>query len=176
MGGEVILLAGQPGVGKSTLLLSALSGKKTLYVSGEESGEQVRHRADRLGVDINSFAFTDTVAVEPLLNLLESDAKAYDVVVIDSIQTIYSESMKNTFGSTSQIKEAASALIDVAKKNNLVMIIVGHITKDGDIAGPKTLEHLVDCVLYLEGAKDSQYRLLRAQKKPIWFNRRSGCF
>ncbi|MGB4966300.1 MAG: DNA repair protein RadA [Microgenomates group bacterium] len=176
MGGEVILLAGQPGVGKSTLLLSALSGKKTLYVSGEESGEQVRHRADRLGVDINSFAFTDTVAVEPLLNLLESDAKAYDVVVIDSIQTIYSESMKNTFGSTSQIKEAASALIDVAKKNNLVMIIVGHITKDGDIAGPKTLEHLVDCVLYLEGAKDSQYRLLRAQKNRFGSTDEVGVF
>lgn len=176
MGGEVILLAGQPGVGKSTLLLSALSGKKTLYVSGEESGEQVRHRADRLGVNINSFAFTDTVAVEPLLNLLESDAKAYDVVVIDSIQTIYSESMKNTFGSASQIKESASALVDVAKKNNLVMIIVGHITKEGDIAGPKTLEHLVDCVLYLEGAKDSQYRLLRAQKNRFGSTDEVGVF
>ncbi len=176
MGGEVILLAGQPGVGKSTLLLSALSGKKTLYVSGEESGEQIRHRADRLKVDINSFAFTDTVAVESLLSLLESDAKAYDVVVIDSIQTIYSESMKNTFGSTSQIKEAASALVDVAKKNNLVMIIVGHITKDGDIAGPKTLEHLVDCVLYLEGAKDSQYRLLRANKNRFGSTDEVGVF
>lgn len=176
MKGEVILLAGQPGVGKSTLLLTMLSGKKTLYVSGEESGEQIRHRADRLTVDISPFAFTDTVAVESLLNLLDTDAKEYDIVVIDSIQTIYSETMKTTFGSATQIKEAASALIDMAKKKNFVMIIVGHITKEGEIAGPKTLEHLVDCVLYLEGAKDSQYRLLRSQKNRFGATDEVGVF
>ena len=162
--GEVILLSGEPGVGKSTLLLNALSGKKTLYVSGEESGEQIRHRADRLGTDISQLSFSDTTAAESIVSLLETTSEKFNIVVVDSIQTIYSLNITSGFGSPSQIKEATSILVDIAKKKGIVMIIVGPITKDGDIAGPKTLEHLVDCVLYLEGAKDSHFRLLRAQK------------
>ena len=117
-----------------------------------------------MGTDISQLSFSDTTAAESIVSLLETTSEKFNIVVVDSIQTIYSLNITSGFGSPSQIKEATSILVDIAKKKGIVMIIVGHITKDGDIAGPKTLEHLVDCVLYLEGAKDSHFRLLRAQK------------
>ncbi len=162
--GSVILLSGEPGVGKSTLLLKLLAQQKTFYVSGEESGHQVKQRAERLGVGDAHIMFSDSMVVESIVKSLESHKDEYDAVVIDSIQTVYSQESSTTIGSVSQIKESAVKLIECAKKNNKIMIIVGHVTKGGDIAGPKMLEHLVDCVLYLEGEKYSPYRLLRAHK------------
>lgn len=162
--GEVILLTGEPGVGKSTLLLEALSNLKTIYISGEESAEQVKGRAERLKISLDNFLFSDTLQVEGIVEGLESIENKVDVVVIDSIQTVYSNMIDATAGSISQMKESAKKLIIQTKKQGLAMIIVGHITKGGEIAGPKSLEHFVDCVLNLEGEKVSNFRLLRAAK------------
>src|SRR3990167_9241239 len=162
--GEVVLLTGEPGVGKSTLLLESLSRLNTIYISGEESAEQVKGRAERLKISLDNFLFSDTLQVEGIIEGLESVENKIDVVVIDSIQTIYSNTIDATAGSISQMKESAKKLIIQTKKQGLAMIIVGHITKGGEIAGPKSLEHFVDCVLNLEGEKVSNFRLLRAVK------------
>lgn len=161
--GETILIAGEPGVGKSTLLLNLLSVFKTMYVSGEESGQQVKQRAERLGAKTDNIKFSNDISVESIIQALHVE-KDFDIVVIDSIQTVYSASIPSPMGSASQIKESAAQLVDYTKQNNKILIIVGHVTKEGDIAGPKTLEHLVDCVLYLEGERQSQFRVLRAKK------------
>lgn len=162
--GEVVLLSGEPGVGKSTMLLSTLEKMKVLYISGEESGMQIRHRADRLNVDFSRFSFSEAVDIESVLSSINLVKQEYDVVVIDSIQTMYSLDIPSTAGSVAQVRQVTSQLVDFAKKNNIAIILVGHITKEGDIAGPKTMEHLVDCVLYLEGDKLSHFRILRALK------------
>lgn len=164
IGGEVILAAGAPGVGKSTLLLKILSSVKTMYVSGEESGEQIKQRADRIKADISNLHFSSDIEVNSLISALEANIDDYDVVVIDSIQTVYASHIESTLGSMSQIKEAATRFVEFAKTHNKPLVIVGHVTKDGDIAGPKMLEHLVDCVLYLEGERQSHFRVLRARK------------
>lgn len=164
IGGEVILAAGAPGVGKSTLLLKILSAVKTMYISGEESGEQIKQRADRIGADISNLHFSSDIEVNSLISALEAHIDEYDVVVIDSIQTVYASHVESTIGSMSQIKEAATRFVEFAKTHNKPLVIVGHITKEGDIAGPKMLEHLVDCVLYLEGERQSHFRVLRARK------------
>jgi len=162
--GEVILLTGEPGIGKSTLVLQATQNIKTLYISGEESAEQVKDRADRLSIKLDNFLFSGDLQVEGIIEGIEELENKVDIVVIDSIQTIYSKDVEGPIGSVSQLKDTAKKLITLAKKNNLTILFIGHITKVGEIAGPKTLEHFVDCVLNFEGEKVSHYRLLRASK------------
>lgn len=162
--GEVVLLTGEPGVGKSTLLLQSLSNLNTLYISGEESAEQVKDRAERLDIKLTNFLFSESLQVEGIIEGLQDLDEKTDVIVIDSIQTVYSKNIEGTPGSVSQLKESAMKLISAAKKLKLAMIIVGHITKGGEIAGPKSLEHMVDCVLGFEGEKVSNFRILRASK------------
>lgn len=163
LNGEVVLIAGEPGVGKSTLLLKILTAFNSRYISGEESAHQIKQRADRMKADTKNILISNDISVDNILASLAKD-KDFDVMVIDSIQTVHCADVVSPLGSMSQIKESASRLVEFAKQNNKVLFIVGHVTKDGDIAGPKTLEHLVDCVLYLEGDKRSHYRVLRAKK------------
>ncbi|MBC8193019.1 MAG: DNA repair protein RadA [Candidatus Marinimicrobia bacterium] len=165
--GSIILFGGQPGIGKSTLLLQlsglmAVAGHSILYFSGEESGEQLAMRADRLGVRAEKLMFANDSVVENIARSINELKPA--VVIVDSIQTAYSEAGENLPGSISQVRESAALLLRVAKEMNVCIILVGHITKDGYLAGPKMLEHLVDTVLYLEGDRQSQVRLLRAAK------------
>jgi len=165
--GSILLFGGQPGIGKSTLLLQlcgnmADNGHTILYFSGEESGEQLAMRADRLGVKSNKLMFANEAVVENIIRSIHDQKPA--VVIVDSIQTAYSESGENLPGSISQVRESAAHLLRVAKEMNVCIVLVGHITKDGYLAGPKMLEHLVDTVLYLEGDRQSQVRLLRAAK------------
>lgn len=162
--GEVVLLTGEPGIGKSTLVLQALQNMKTLYISGEESAEQIKDRANRLKINLSNFMFSSDLQIEGIIEGLDEYKNQLDIVIIDSIQTIYSKDIGGQVGSVSQLKETAKKLITYAKQNNIAVLIIGHITKVGEIAGPKTLEHFVDCVLNFEGEKVSNYRLLRASK------------
>lgn len=162
--GEVILLTGEPGIGKSTLLLQSLQHLNTLYISGEESAEQIKDRADRLSVSLDHFLFSNDLQVEGIIEGIGEVKESLDVIIIDSIQTIYSKDISGPVGSVSQLKDVAKKLITFAKQNSLTVIMIGHITKEGEIAGPKSLEHFVDCVLNFEGEKVSHYRLLRASK------------
>ncbi len=174
--GAVILLTGEPGVGKSTLLLQALKGLKTIYISGEESASQIKDRADRLQIDLTNFSFSDTVQVEGILTGLEKLKNQIKVLVFDSIQTIYSKNIDAVAGNISQLKETANQITEFAKKNHISVVLIGHITKDGDIAGPKTLEHLVDCVLSFEGERLSHFRILRALKNRFGSTDEIGIF
>lgn len=174
--GEVVLLTGEPGIGKSTLLLQALTQLKTLYISGEESPEQVRDRAERLKINLERFLFSDNLQVEGIAEGLEEIKDQIEVIVIDSVQTVYSNKVDAQPGSVSQLRESASQLIIAAKKMKLPMILVGHITKEGDIAGPKTLEHMVDAVLTFEGERVSQFRVLRGQKNRFGSTDEVGIF
>lgn len=174
--GEVLLLTGEPGIGKSTLLLQALSGLNTLYISGEESASQVKDRADRLKIDLSNFRFSDTLQVESIITGVKKLEKKPDVLVIDSIQTVYSKDLPNMPGNVTQLKESALKLIRLSKEEEIATIIVGHITKDGDIAGPKTLEHMVDAVLAFEGDKVSNFRVLRSQKNRFGSTDEIGIF
>ncbi|RCU42148.1 DNA repair protein RadA [Chryseobacterium lacus] len=163
--GSVILIGGEPGIGKSTLLLQlALKmKKKILYVSGEESASQIKMRADRL-TDIqnpNCFLFTE-VSVEKIIH--EAKKLEPELIIIDSIQTLHSQLLESSPGTVSQIRECSNELIKFAKENNIPIILVGHITKDGQIAGPKVLEHMVDVVLNFDGDRNHLFRLLRANK------------
>ena len=163
--GSLVLLGGEPGIGKSTLALQlALSENnlKTLYVSGEESAEQIRMRADRIGIrNEQCMIYAETL----LENITAQISELHpDVVVIDSIQTIYSEVLESSAGSVSQIRETAAMLLKVAKMTGTAIFIIGHITKDGTIAGPKILEHIVDVVLQFEGDANNCYRILRGIK------------
>lgn len=163
--GSVTLIGGEPGIGKSTLLLQlALKmKKKILYVSGEESASQIKMRADRL-TDIqnpNCFLYTET-SVEKILK--EAQNLQPDLMIIDSIQTLQSQLIESSPGTVSQIRECSNELIKFAKENNIPVILVGHITKEGQIAGPKVLEHMVDVVLNFDGDRNHLFRLLRAQK------------
>ncbi|PIY71908.1 DNA repair protein RadA [Candidatus Roizmanbacteria bacterium CG_4_10_14_0_8_um_filter_33_9] len=162
--GEVILLTGEPGVGKSTLLLQSFQTFSTVYISGEESAEQVRDRAERLHIDLNRFYFSNEGQVEGIIEAFKQLKTKPEVIIIDSIQTVYSKTIETPAGSINQIKESANILIKFAKQEQIAVVLIGHITKDGDIAGPKTLEHAVDCVLNFEGEKISQYRILRTTK------------
>ncbi len=162
--GSIILLAGDPGIGKSTLVLQAAAAMKetVLYVSGEESSEQIKLRADRLELKSDTLHFLP----ETELNIIRGaiDKVKPTLVIIDSIQTIYSEELQNTPGSVTQLRECTAALMDIAKKQRVTVIIIGHITKEGMIAGPKILEHIVDTVIMFEGETSHYYRILRAQK------------
>ena len=175
--GSVILIGGEPGIGKSTLLLQlALKmKKKILYVSGEESASQIKMRADRL-TDIQNphcFLYTET-SVEKILK--EAKNLQPDVMIVDSIQTLQSQLIESSPGTISQIRECSNELIKFAKENNIPIILVGHITKDGQIAGPKVLEHMVDVVLNFDGDRNHLFRLLRAQKNRFGSTQEIGIY
>lgn len=161
---EVILLTGEPGIGKSTLVLQAFSNLKTFYLCGEENSLSIFERIKRLKINFQNFLLTEDLEIESVLSEIKKIKDQIDIVIIDSIQTIFSEKIETTPGSLLQLKETLNQIINFAKKENKPFIIIGHITKEGEIAGPKTLEHLVDCVLTFEGEKDSLYRLVRAKK------------
>ncbi len=177
MPGSVILIGGEPGIGKSTLLLQlALNNNqwKTLYVAGEESEAQIKDRADRLGVVHENILISSQLVVEDLCALFH-DIKP-DIVIIDSIQTTHSRSLESIPGTISQIRESAYQLINSAKFHNFPLILVGHITKIGNIAGPKVLEHLVDTVLQFEGEQNSGLRILRTTKNRFGNTSEIGIF
>src|SRR5712691_8038355 len=164
--GALVLLGGDPGVGKSTLMLSVAShladSATVLYASGEESAQQIKLRGERLNVQTNSLHIYAEMSVEKILSAAES-LKA-KVVVIDSIQTTFSERLEMTPGSIGQVREVASQLLFWTKKNHVPVFLIGHITKDGAIAGPKALEHIVDTVLYFEGPRQHPHRIVRTIK------------
>lgn len=162
--GSLILLGGEPGIGKSTLLLqiSLKLPYKTLYVSGEESQKQIKMRADRINPSSdNCYILTETKTQNIFRHIVEIEP---DVVIIDSIQTLHTDYIESTPGSISQIRETTAELIKFAKETNIPVILIGHITKDGNIAGPKILEHMVDTVLQFEGDRNHVYRILRSLK------------
>jgi DNA repair protein RadA/Sms len=164
--GGVVLIGGDPGIGKSTLLLQAVdtlsSAMKALYVTGEESGAQVALRARRLGLDGSRVRVLAEIQLEKILAAIEAEAP--DFCVIDSIQTLYSEQLTSAPGSVAQVRECAAQLTRTAKARGCAMVLVGHVTKDGTLAGPRVLEHIVDTVLYFEGDTHSSFRLVRAIK------------
>ena len=162
--GSVILISGEPGIGKSTLILqiSISIKRKVLYISGEESQQQIKLRANRISKNQNECYILTETNLELILKSIE--ALMPDLIVIDSIQTIQTDGIENIQGSTPQIKECTSTLIKVAKQTGIPIIVIGHITKDGNIAGPKVLEHMVDVVLNFEGDKNNLYRVLRSKK------------
>ncbi|MCA1323496.1 DNA repair protein RadA [Herbaspirillum sp. alder98] len=164
--GGVALIGGDPGIGKSTLLLQALANisrhKKTLYVSGEESGAQIALRAKRLAVDAGELQLQAEIQLEKILATLATHKP--EVAVIDSIQTIYSDALTSAPGSVAQVRECAAQLTRAAKTSGVTIIMVGHVTKEGALAGPRVLEHIVDTVLYFEGDTHSSFRLVRAFK------------
>ena len=164
--GGVVLIGGDPGIGKSTLLLQALSlvsaAQPVLYVSGEESGEQIALRARRLQIDAGRLRLYTEINLERVLAVLQREKPA--VAVIDSIQTIYSEELTSAPGSVAQVRECAAQLTRQAKQGGSAIVMVGHVTKEGALAGPRVLEHIVDTVLYFEGDTHSAFRLVRAVK------------
>ncbi len=163
--GEVVLIGGEPGIGKSTLLLEVAAKvakqKKVLYVTAEESMSQINLRAKRLGISQENLFLVNEDDVEALLSLFEEN---FFLIIIDSIQVLKIASLGASIGSLVQVKESANILTETAKKKGVCLIIVGHVTKEGVISGPKVLEHIVDCVIYFEGEKNSSYRILRAVK------------
>ena len=164
--GAVVLIGGDPGIGKSTLLLQALAhlsvDSKVLYVSGEESGEQVALRARRLGLDTRKLQLMAEINLERILATLQAEKPV--VAVIDSIQTLWSDQLSSAPGSVAQVRECAAQLTRLAKQAGITVILVGHVTKEGALAGPRVLEHIVDTVLYFEGDTHSSFRLVRAVK------------
>ena len=176
--GSVVLIGGDPGIGKSTLILQALKGLtkmgKVLYVSGEESPEQVKMRADRLGIMSDKIILLPETSLEGIISVAHEINP--QVIVVDSIQTIFSLELSSAPGSVSQIRECATKLMFLAKKYSKPLFIIGHVTKDGAIAGPKVLEHIVDTVLYFEGDKGSSFRILRAVKNRFGAANEIGVF
>lgn len=164
--GSVVLLSGEPGIGKSTLLMQISDAlgqdRKVLYVSGEESGGQLKLRAKRLGVTGDHLYILTETNLERIIE--EADSIHPDVMILDSIQTIYSDHINSAPGSVTQVRECALAFINKAKAEGISMLLVGHVNKEGGIAGPKVLEHMVDAVLYFEGERQQAYRIIRAAK------------
>ena len=162
--GSLILIGGEPGIGKSTLLLqiSLFLNIKVLYVSGEESKQQIKRRANRINSNSNSCYILNETNVETIIQQINSIEP--ELIIIDSVQTLQTDTIESSPGSVSQIKESASHFLKYAKKTNLPIVMVGHITKDGGIAGPKILEHMVDVVLNFEGDRNHIYRILRSKK------------
>ena len=164
--GAVVLIGGDPGIGKSTLLLQALAilgaSCNAIYVSGEESAQQIALRARRLAVDASALNLLAEIQLEKVLSVLT--AQKPDVAVIDSIQTVYSEALQSAPGSVAQVRECAAQLTRFAKSSGTSLLLVGHVTKEGALAGPRVLEHMVDAVLYFEGDTHSSFRLVRAVK------------
>lgn len=163
---EVVLVTGAPGIGKSTFLISLLNEyskkSKTLYVSGEESLRQIKERTNRLSISSNNLFLLNETKLENIIGSVIENKPS--VVVIDSIQTLYSENVNSLPASVSQIKECSLKLIEIAKKYDIAFYIVGHVTKDGKLAGPKLLEHMVDCVISFEGDENNHFRIVRSTK------------
>jgi len=180
--GSVILFAGEPGIGKSTLLTQLIGKSGGLYVAGEESAEQVALRVNRLKLDPKNFEVLETNAIEEVESYFARTQNVFKIMVVDSIQTITAEISQFTgigvgnFGSVNQIREVTYRLIQLAKEKKMAVIIVGHVTKEGEIAGPKVLEHMVDTVLYFEGDKSGELRILRASKNRFGSTEEVGVF
>ena len=176
--GSLVLVGGAPGIGKSTLLLQICNclcaGKKVLYISGEESERQLKMRAMRLGVRAESLYVLSETRLSDITESV-SDITP-DILIIDSIQTLYNEDNDSSPGSVSQVKDCTMALMQLSKTEGITVFVVGHINKDGAIAGPKVLEHMVDCVLYFEGDPNTSYRLLRAAKNRFGSTNEIGVF
>lgn len=176
--GSLILVGGAPGVGKSTLLLqlcnTASEERKLLYVSGEESERQIKIRSDRLHISNPSLFILSETELDSIRDSVLSLHP--DIVIIDSIQTVFDRNVESTPGSISQIRECTMRLMRMAKENEITVFIVGHINKEGNIAGPKILEHMVDCVLYFEGEKNAGFRILRAAKNRFGSTNEIGVF
>ena len=179
VGGSAILIGGEPGIGKSTLILQmmhnlAQKGLKVLYVSGEESASQIKLRSDRIGAAAKNLFVLVEVSLEKILEQIKVIAPA--IVVIDSIQTVYSSELMSAPGSVGQVRETSSRLILFSKKHGIPVFLVGHVTKDGSIAGPKVLEHMVDTVLYFEGDSSHSYRIVRGMKNRFGPTNEIGVF
>jgi DNA repair protein RadA/Sms len=174
--GAVILLTGEPGIGKSTLMLQVTSRLQTLYISAEESASQVADRARRLGVNPHNVTFSDTLQVEGIVEGVAAMERKPQLIIIDSIQMLYSRHQEAAPGSINQLREVTLALARMAKEQHIALILVGHVTKDGDIAGPKMIEHMVDIVLHFEGDKISFFRVLRARKNRFGSTDEIGLF
>lgn len=176
--GSLVLVGGAPGIGKSTLLLQICSSlcrhRMVLYVSGEESERQIKLRAQRLNVTTDNLYILSETRLSEILQCVENLKP--DVLIADSIQTLYNESNESSPGSISQVKDCTMAMMQLAKQNGITVFVVGHINKDGAIAGPKVLEHMVDCVLYFEGDQNASYRLLRAVKNRFGSTNEIGVF
>ena len=176
--GSLVLVGGAPGIGKSTLLLqicqSLCAGRKTLYVSGEESEKQLKMRAQRIGTEPEDLFILSETRLSDILDATHTIQP--DILIIDSVQTLYHEENDSAPGSVSQVKDCTMALMQLSKSEGITVFVVGHINKDGAIAGPKVLEHMVDCVLYFEGDPHSAYRLLRGAKNRFGSTNEIGVF
>ena len=177
--GSLVLIAGDPGIGKSTILLQTSgelcnAGKKVLYISAEESASQIKLRAERLGVKSNTLFIYPQTNLELIKKHIESMKP--DLVIVDSIQAIYTSIIQSSAGSVSQIRECCNMLMHIAKSQNISIIVIGHVTKEGNIAGPKVLEHMVDTVIQFEGDKTKTYRILRSIKNRFGNTSEVGIF
>ena len=177
--GSLVLIAGDPGIGKSTILLQSSGelckqNKKVLYVSAEESASQIKLRADRLNINHDNLYIYPQTNFESIKYQIEKECP--DIVVVDSIQAIYSTDIQSSAGSVSQIRECCNSLMQIAKQENITIIVIGHVTKEGNIAGPKVLEHMVDTVIQFEGDKYKSYRILRAVKNRFGNTSEVGIF
>ena len=177
--GSVILIGGDPGIGKSTLLLQAFAavsqtGLTCLYVSGEESPRQIKMRAERLGIGAPNLLVLSETSLERILDNVKKIKPG--LLVVDSVQTIFSSTIPSAPGSIAQVRETSGAIIVLAKKTGLTTFLIGHVTKDGAIAGPRLLEHMVDTVLYFEGERGHSFRILRAVKNRFGSTNEIGVF
>lgn len=175
--GSFSLLGGDPGIGKSTLMLQVAKtcpDKKILYVAGEESASQIKQRASRIGLKGDNLFISSHTEIRSVIN--RAREKEYDLLIIDSIQTVFSDDLTSLPGSIQQIRECSALLQQLAKKENITTLMIGHVTKDGDIAGPRILEHMVDTVLHFEGDKNHLYRLLRTVKNRFGPSQEVGVF
>ena len=177
--GSIVLLAGDPGIGKSTILLQTgktitKDGRKALYVSAEESASQIKLRAQRLGVNSDSLYIYSQTSFEAIKKQIEEIKP--EILIVDSIQAVYTDNVSSSPGSVSQIRECTNILMDIAKNKNITVVVIGHVTKEGSIAGPKILEHMVDTVIYFEGDRYKSYRLLRCMKNRFGTTNEVGVF
>ena len=177
--GSLVLLGGAPGIGKSTITASALghlaaAGRRTLYVTAEESAAQVKLRAERLGPDALQVPIVAGTDLEAVLATIEAEAP--EVCVVDSVQTLHAEGLTGSPGTVGQVREVAGRIARVAKERDVATVLVGHVTKEGSLAGPRVLEHLVDCVLHFEGERERSYRIVRAVKNRFGSTNEVGVF
>lgn len=176
--GSLVLVGGAPGIGKSTLLLQICNRlcreRKVLYISGEESERQLKLRAQRLHVEPENLYILSETSISHVLSAVDDTQP--DILIVDSIQTMYNENNESSPGSVSQVKDCTMSLLEISKSQGITVFVVGHINKDGAIAGPKVLEHIVDCVLYFEGDPNSSYRLLRGAKNRFGSTNEIGVF
>ncbi len=179
VGGSLVLIGGSPGIGKSTIIIQiadrlSQSGKNVLYVSGEESERQIKMRGERLGLNADNLYLLPETNLEAILN--EIDRLKPDYIIVDSIQTVFSEKLESAPGSVSQVREVAGQFMIFAKSTGTPVFLIGHVTKDGSIAGPKALEHIVDTVLYFEGDRHHNHRIIRATKNRFGAANEIGVF